>query len=230
MNERKRILAAYQARQSRIETSFFTYENPAHVSRIQQRHQATLRLLAAAAFQPLSDLRVLDVGCGNGHLLRQFLQWGALPENLAGIDLQSVPVDYARRLNPNLDLHYGCASELPWPGAFFDLVCQHTVFTSILDMQMKRQVADEISRVLRRGGGVLWYDFRYDNPGNSDVRGIRAREVHDLFPGFQGRLHRVTLAPPIARRLPERLLPVLYPVLSVIPILRTHYLGLLIKP
>jgi hypothetical protein len=85
-------------------------------------------------------------------------------------------------------------------------------------------------RVLRRKGAVLWYDFAYNNPRNPDVHGVGAREVRALFPGFDASLLRVTLAPPIARRLPERLLPVLYPLLSSISPLRTHYLGFLIKP
>jgi len=70
----------------------------------------------------------------------------------------------------------------------------------------------------------------YDNPRNPDVRGVRAGEIRSLFPGFEIHLRRITLAPFIARRLPESLLPVLYPLLAAIPLLRTHYLGLLVKP
>jgi SAM-dependent methyltransferase len=152
------------------------------------------------------------------------------PENLSGIELRPEPVDKARQLNPFLDILCGSAVDLPWSDDAFHLVCQHTVFTSILDTHMKAQVASEMDRVLRPGGAILWYDFMYDNPGNPDVRGIKAAEIRALFPHFDIRLRRITLAPPIARRLPERLLPVVYPLLSAIPILRTHYLGLLHKP
>jgi len=110
------------------------------------------------------------------------------------------------------------------------LVCQHTVFTSILDPTIKQQIAAEMARVLRPGGAVLWYDFMYNNPRNPDVRGIKADEIRSLFLAFQLHLRRITLAPFIARRLPELLLPVLYPLLATIPLLRTHYLGLLVKP
>ena len=163
-------------------------------------------------------------------MLRQFLQWGAMPERLAGIELRPEPVQRALCLNPNLDVRCGSAVELPWPDGSFDLVGQHTVFTSILDSSMKQQIASEMSRVLRLGGAVLWYDFMYDNPLNPDVRGVKAGEIRSLFPGFGIHLRRITLAPPIARRLPEFLLPTLYPLLAVVPLLRTHYLGLLIKP
>ena len=229
MDEHQRILKAYHARQLRTKARFFGYENLAHVYRIQEHHRETLRLLARAGYHPLSGLRILDVGCGNGNMLRQFMQWGAAPEDLAGIELRPEPVEYACHLNPNLDIRCGSAMALPWPDASFDLVCQHTVFTSILDTAMRRQVAAEMSRVLRRGGAVLWYDFMYDNPRNPDVRGVSAKEIRALFPGFEINLHRITLAPPIARRLPDRFLPILYPLLSAILLLRTHYLGLLIK-
>ena len=183
-----------------------------------------------AGYQLITNLDILDIGCGNGNMLRQFLQWGAAPERLAGIELRPEPVEKARHLNPNLDVRCGSAIELPWPDASFDLACQHTVFTSILDPAMKQQIAAEMSRVLRQGGAVLWYDFMYNNPSNPDVCGIQAGEIRSLFPGFEIHLRRITLAPFVARRLPESLLPVLYPLLAAIPLLRTHYLGLLVKP
>lgn len=229
--EQVRIVEAYARRGARKAGSgeFFGHENVVHLLRIQERHRETLRLLAAYGFHPLSGMRILDVGCGDGNMLRQFLQWGAAPERLAGIELRPDPVQKARHFNPNLDVRCGSATELPWPDASFDLVCQHTALTSILDPAMKRQIATEMSRVLRPGGAVLWYDFMYNNPRNPDVRGVKAGEIRSLFPGFEIHLRRITLAPPIARCLPESLLPVLYPLLAAIPPLRTHYLGLFIK-
>lgn len=182
-----------------------------------------------AGYLPLSDLYILDVGCGDGNMLRQFLQWGAVPEQLAGIELRPEPVQKSLHLNPNLDVRCGSANELPWPDAMFDLVCQHTVFTSILDPAMKQQIAREMGRVLRPRGAVLWYDFKYNNPRNPDVRGVKPSEIRLLFSGFDIYLRLITLAPPIARCLPQALLPVLYPMLAAIPILRTHYLGLFVK-
>jgi ubiquinone/menaquinone biosynthesis C-methylase UbiE len=123
-----------------------------------------LRLLDACGLRTLTDLAILDVGCGDGNMLRRWLQWGAHPEHLAGIDLRADAVERARTLNPNLDVRLGSAEALPWQDESFDLVSQLTVFTSILDVAMKRRVATEMSRVLRSGGAVLWYDFAYNNP------------------------------------------------------------------
>jgi hypothetical protein len=94
---------------------------------------------------------------------------------------------------------------------------------------MAHNVAREACRVLKPGGAVLWYDFRYNNPWNPHVRGITRQQIHQLFPGLEMDLRTITLLPPLARHL-GRMTPILYPLLAAIPPLRTHYLGLLIKP
>ena len=83
-----------------------------------------------------------------------------------------------------------------------------------------------LARVLRVGGGVLWYDFRFNNPANRNVRGMGRRSIIRLFPNFELRLQSLTLLPPLARRLGP-LTSVLYPALARLPFLRTHWLGLL---
>jgi hypothetical protein len=55
-------------------------------------------------------------------------------------------------------------------------------------------------RVLRPSGLILWYDF-WLNPVNPQTRGIRPAEIKRLFPNCRYEFHRITLAPPIARRL-----------------------------
>lgn len=122
------------------------------------------------------------------------------------------------------DLRVGDACELPWADAMFDVVTQFTLFTSILDTGVKRRIASEMLRVLKPDGMILWYDFRYNNPRNANVRGIEAKEVRQLFPGCGVTLEKVTLAPLIARWVvPVSWLAAL--VLEKIPVLRTHYLG-----
>jgi len=173
---------------------------------------------------------ILDVGCGEGILLRQFVEWGATPASLAGVDLRPDAMERASQLAPGTDLRCCSATELPWPDETFALVCQHTMFTSILDERMRRQAAAEMARVLRPGGAILWYDFAYDNPSNRDVRRVTRNEIYALFPQLEIHLQRITLAPPIVRRFPAALLPILHPLLGTVPFLRTHFLGLFLKP
>jgi hypothetical protein len=100
--------------------------------------------------------------------------------------------------------------------------------TSILDDGMKKAVAIEMLRVLKPAGIILWYDFLFNNPKNPQVRGIGAREIRALFPDCLVTLRRITLAPPIARRLvPVTWIGAL--LLEKITFLNTHYLGIIRK-
>ncbi len=227
IDEKNRILDSYRRRE--VGAKFFSYEDYAHMYRIQERYRVTLTMLQAAGYYPLRDKNILDIGCGDGVMLRQFLQWGATPKNLAGIELRADVVQIGINLTPNIDIRNGSATNLPWPAASFDLVCLHTVFTSILDVSMKQKIVGEIDRVLRSGGAILWYDFRFDNPRNPDVKGVKTNEIHQLFPKYDIKLKKITLAPPLARRTPSFLLPYLYQPLALLPFLRTHLIGILIK-
>jgi hypothetical protein len=61
-----------------------------------------------------------------------------------------------------------------------------------------------------------------------NVRGIAAREIQRLFPGCSVNLRRVTLAPPLTRRLASRSW-LACSLLEAIPLLRTHFLGVIRK-
>ena len=202
--------------------------NPGNRAILQERQRAIRRLLSVHGFLPLADRRVLEAGCGSGKVLASLLELGARPENLYGVDLLPERIAEAKQCYPYFQFQCANAEQLEFPDASFDLVLLFTVFSSILDGQMAGNVTHEVSRVLRLGGAVLWYDFRYNNPRNPNVRGITKRQIETLFPVFHMRLRTITLLPPLARRL-GRLTPMLYPVLAAIPPLRTHYLGLLVK-
>jgi len=194
-----------------------------------ERERAIVTLLQSHGFLPLQEKRVLDIGCGRGAVLAGLTDLGAQPRNLYGVDLLPDRIETARQAYPDICFICGNAESLDFPDAHFDLVLLFTVLSSILDDRMAHNVAREAYRVLKPGGAVLWYDFRYNNPWNPHVRGITREQIQQLFPGLEMHLSTITLMPPLARRL-GRLTPVLYPILAAIPPLRTHYLGLLVRP
>lgn len=185
-------------------------------------------LFRAAGLRSLGGLRILDVGCGRGATLRQFLEYGADPELLWGVDLMEEYARESRRLGPHLKVVCASASNLPFPDACFHMVCQSLLFTSVLKDDVKQRIAGEIRRVLVPGGRFLWYDFAYNNPRNPDVRGVRRGEIERLFPGFAMRVHRVTVAPPLGRML-GWLGPAVYYLAALTRVVCTHYLCLMQK-
>lgn len=178
----------------------------------------------------LRRLRLVDVGCGYGGHLLDFLRIGLLPQNLTGIELLDDRVATARtKLPGELVLHHGDASTAPLGPGSQDLVFQSVVFSSLLDDGFQQALADRMWNWLRPGGWILWYDFVYGNPRNADVRGVPAKRVRSLFPRGEYHGRRVTLAPPISRRV-CRLHPALYGVFNAFPLLRTHVLAWIRKP
>ena len=227
MSEAKRIQQVYEEyRYTRIH--LWSSTNPGNRWILQERSKAVTRLLDKYGFLPLSQKRILEVGCGSGSVLASLVELGAQPENLYGVDLLPDRIEIARQRYPGLHFICGNAEHLEFPDTYFDLVLLFTVFSSILDDGMAHNVAYEVYRVLKPGGAVLWYDFRYDNPWNPHVRGMTKQLIHQFFPNLEVHLLTITLLPPLARRL-GRLTPTLYSLLVRIPLLRTHYLGLLRK-
>ncbi len=222
MNEVKRIEQSYE-RRKQLPSEQYSYFNPGNLFIIQERERKILQILDKYGLNSLFDKRILDVGCGNGAWLRELIKYGADPIKLYGVELLKDRVEQAKVLSPNLNIVTANAEKLDFEDGCFDLVHQSTVFTSILDMGMKQQIAREMLRVLKNSGIILWYDFYYDNPHNPDVKGIKRDEVTSLFPNCLFDFQKVTLAPPIARKLVPYSWFLCY-LLGNIPMLKTHYL------
>ena len=223
-----RISAEYERRAREIPEDFYSWGKPANLLMHGQTLRSCIRLLQQNAMFPLNGRRIADIGCGVGTWLLEFVQWGADPASLAGIDLMPERLERARRRIPQADLHLGSADALPWADESFDLLSQFLVFTNMRDPALKRAVAAEMLRVLRPGGAILWFDLRVNNPQNPEVRGLRAAEIRSLFPDCDVQLRPSLLAPPVSRRIANWSWP-LSEALSAIPLLCTHYAGLIKK-
>jgi SAM-dependent methyltransferase len=219
-----RLRAEYADRDRRLAGSgLYSPLHPANLFAKQQRLRVMLSLLRRHGFESLADKRVLEIGCGRGGILSEFLVCGASPEQLHGAELLPNRLADARARLPRLPLTCADGQNLPYRSGSFDLVVQFTVFSSVLDRSIKRNIAQEMLRVLRRPDGViLWYDF-WLNPTNRQTRGVRPAEIRELFPGCEFDSRRITLAPPIARRL-VGISRAAAAFLERIKLLNTHYL------
>jgi SAM-dependent methyltransferase len=224
--EEERIRTAYAAR-----TGEACYaESVAGRFQFQGRERHVLQLLDQHGLLPLAGKRILEVGCGTGKWLRDLIAWGADPELVFGVELLQASAARARRLCPqSVTIECGNAAELRFESGSFDIVLQATVFTSVLDEDMKRAMAAQMLRVLRPGGVILWYDFFMKNPRNPYVQPVSQAEIGRLFPGCSLELRRVSLAAPLARLLASRSWAACS-MLSRLPPLCTHYLGAICRP
>jgi SAM-dependent methyltransferase len=152
--------------------------------------------------------------------------WGARPEGLYGCDVNALRIATARELQPSCSWAVTDGERLPYEAGEFDLVCQSTVFTSILSSEVRSRLAEEMCRVARPGSAILWFDFRYDNPRNPDVRRVGAHEIRRLFPGRQIELASIGLLPPLSRRI-SAICPPLASLLELAPPLRYAYQGVI---
>ncbi len=220
--EVERIVERYRRRDPSVFATRHMFF-PERYLRSQEQERAWIDLLRRHfPVQRIERCRLLEVGCGFGKNLLNFLRWGFSPENLVGNELLEDRYRVARRLlPPEVRIVPGDATEMEFPAGSFDIVLQSIVFTSILDDAFQQRLAELMWYWTAPGGGVLWYDFMYDNPRNADVRGVPLRRIRQLFPQGRIRWRRVALAPPLAR-LAVRIHPLLYHVLGAIPWLRTH--------
>lgn len=222
MDETKAVVERYARR---AVGDRYSFANPDVWQTVQERQRVMLRLLSRYLnWADVASTSLVEVGCGSGGNLLELLRVGFQPQHLTGLELLPERAAQARHVLPaDLAVYPGDAFLAPLAPLSQDVVYQSVVFSSLLDDAFQAKLAERMWSWVRPGGGVLWYDFIYDNPANRDVRGVPMRRVRELFPEAVIDARRVTLAPPISRRV-CRLHSAAYPLFNALPLLRTHVL------
>ncbi|MGA2406167.1 MAG: class I SAM-dependent methyltransferase [Bacteroidales bacterium] len=145
--------------------------------------------------------KILEIGAGGGDNLLFFHRLGIPWQNIFANELLMERVCLLRENLKSSTIISGDALDLDYDH-YFDIVFQSTVFTSILDNNFKRELALKMMKMVKENGIILWYDFKYNNPYNPDVKGVNKKEIRELFKEANEIVfHNVTLAPPIGRRI-----------------------------
>lgn len=128
----------------------------------QRRLEMQAKLLGGAEFLPPlhAGMRVLEVGCGTGAVVRE-VAVKVTPGEVTGIDREEAQVETARQLATeqglrNVHFLQGDASTLDFPDASFDAAYCRFVLEHVLN---PAGVLAEMSRVVKPGGWVCAYEW-----------------------------------------------------------------------
>jgi SAM-dependent methyltransferase len=102
---------------------------------------------------PARDLRVLDVGCGDGVLATRLAQGGARVTGVdASADMIAAARSRAKAAGVDVDLVEGDAGNLPFLGGHFDSVVS---VATLCFVDNPRRAVGEMARVLKPGGRLV---------------------------------------------------------------------------
>ncbi len=165
------------------------------------------------------NARVLDVGCGTGASLLQFIRLGFRPENMTGVDNGEERIAQARERFPTIDFRCESAERMSFPEETFDLVFESTLFMMLTSEEVAHRIAGEMIRVTRPGGYLMLVDWRYARPGSDEHRAMTPKRIASLFDvGSRTTVvarERGALVPPLGRFL-SRHAPSLYFVVQAL--------------
>lgn len=155
--ELDRIRAEYTRRDRAGSATLYQYTNPAFAFHMLERDWAILDTLHQLSIG-IGEASVLEVGCGTGHALQRFRDFGA--PFAVGVDLMENRIRRGKADYPNLRLLIGDGAHLPLASSSFTIVLQLTCLSSVLDMDTRRRIASEIWRILKPGGIFISFDMR----------------------------------------------------------------------
>ena len=105
----------------------------------------------------------------------------------------------------------------------YDLVCAHTVFSSILSSVERQELAKQMWDRVRPGGVIMIFDFRYNNPKNKNVSKVTKKELDCFWDKGCSYYKTDILMPPLARRIVGKNWFIPEMLTMLFPFLRTHF-------
>lgn len=188
MNESQRIKDEYTRREQGIYyQTIYTYMSAFAIDNNARRDRLLGHAFRRHNMLPLADKEILEVGCGKGEYLTHLILHGATPTRLHGNDLIPERIDHAKTLHPDIDFQAGSAEHLPYADGYFDIIYHVGMMSSVLDATMQRNIAQELTRVLKPGGILIWYDLLH---ANKELATFNKQDVAQLFPDLRMTFHR----------------------------------------
>jgi phospholipid N-methyltransferase len=148
----------------------------------------------------ISEAKILEIGAGQGNNVATFLEAGFKKENTFANELLQERLVALQSKVLQQNIFSGNAINIDY-NLKFNCIYQSTVFTSILNEEDRKHLAEKMWSILEKNGVIFWYDFIYNNPKNKQVKKVTMEEIRLLFPTAKKiTFQKITLAPPIGRR------------------------------
>jgi 2-polyprenyl-3-methyl-5-hydroxy-6-metoxy-1,4-benzoquinol methylase len=117
----------------------------------QMRTDCTLELMRPVIDQQARTVRVLDLGCGQGHITARMLE--AFPTaEISAVDYSISAIDYAIRTFPGIDFIVASAYRLPYVPGYFDMVVCNNIWEHVPD---PLALLGAIKKVIKPGGHLV---------------------------------------------------------------------------
>lgn len=166
---------------------------------------------------------ILDVGCGNGANVFQFLRLNYQIENITGIDINDERLSIAQKIYPNADFILEDASKMQFEDNTFDLVYESTMFSTLPDDSLCRAIADEMIRVCKVGGYILLIDWRIPKPNNPNYNALTKKKLTSFFKVGSATkfiaVEKGALVPPVGRFLSKNIPSIYFLISRIFPFL-----------
>lgn len=224
-SEQEQIKLRYQERDSKeirpltLKEAMFKYNLTC------ERERIYFKRISGHFGDQISRIKFLEIGAGFGYNLHFMKRMGIPGSNIWANDLMENRLEVLERSFPEINIIPGDALTIK-EDQMFNLILFSTVFSSILNSGLRRDLASKALKLLEEDGVIIIYDFIYNNPRNQDVKCLKKREIKDLFKDA-GKIEfrAATLAPPIGRKAGNT-----YNIInSIFPFLRTHVISLIYK-
>jgi ubiquinone/menaquinone biosynthesis C-methylase UbiE len=141
---------------------------------------------------PKNANSILDVGCGNGWVAKEFLPKG---KQVFSLDISVTNPDKAKKLYPN-EKHFGVAADsfhLPFSNDSFDCVIASEIIEHVFDPE---EFIKELFRVVKKGGDltittpykekIIYYLCIHCNqktPANAHIHSFDEKKLESLYSG-----------------------------------------------
>ena len=155
------------------------------------------------------ESKIIDIGCGSATQLISLVSLGFNQDNLFGIDINKVDINFAEKNYPLLNLSWQDATNLEFKNNYFDLTYESTMFVQITNKKISKKIANEMIRITKKNGYLILFDWRYGKFNNANFLACNKRRIQELFKVDKSTklisIERGMLIPPIGRFLSKNM-------------------------